>query len=39
MSVHVKINGVPVEVEEGTSVLNAAKKAGAKIPTLCYHPD
>ncbi|MFA6844268.1 MAG: NADH-dependent [FeFe] hydrogenase, group A6 [Sphaerochaetaceae bacterium] len=37
--VHVKINGVPVEVEEGTSVLNAAKKAGIKIPTLCYHPD
>ncbi|MFA6775567.1 MAG: NADH-dependent [FeFe] hydrogenase, group A6 [Sphaerochaetaceae bacterium] len=39
MSVHVKINGIPVEVEEGTSVLSAAKKAGVKIPTLCYHPD
>lgn len=37
--VHVKINGIPVEVEEGTSVLNAAKKAGVKIPTLCYHED
>ncbi|WP_293909888.1 NADH-dependent [FeFe] hydrogenase, group A6 [Sphaerochaeta sp. UBA5836] len=37
--VHVKINGIPVEVEEGTSVLNAAKQAGVKIPTLCYHED
>lgn len=37
--VHVKINGIPVEVEEGTSVLNAAKAAGVRIPTLCYHED
>lgn len=37
--VHVKINGIPVEVEEGTSVLNAARKAGVRIPTLCYHED
>jgi NADH-quinone oxidoreductase subunit G len=35
----VKINGIPVEVEEGTSVLNAAKAAGVRIPTLCYHED
>ncbi|MGB4407915.1 MAG: NADH-dependent [FeFe] hydrogenase, group A6 [Sphaerochaeta sp.] len=37
--VHVKINGIPVEVEAGTSVLNAAKAAGVRIPTLCYHAD
>ena len=37
--VHVKINGIPVEVEAGTSVLNAAKVAGVRIPTLCYHDD
>lgn len=37
--VHVKINGIPVEVEPGTSVLNAAKQAGVRIPTLCYHDD
>ncbi|NBK20477.1 MAG: ferredoxin [Spirochaetia bacterium] len=37
--VHVKINGIPVEVETGTSVLNAAKAAGVRIPTLCYHDD
>lgn len=37
--VHVKINGIPVEVEAGTSVLDAAKAAGVKIPTLCHHED
>ncbi len=37
--VHVKINGIPVEVDAGTSVLNAAKAAGVRIPTLCYHAD
>lgn len=37
--VHVKINGIPVEVEAGTTVLDAATKAGVKIPTLCHHED
>lgn len=37
--VHVKINGIPVEVEAGATVLAAAKAAGVKIPTLCNHPD
>jgi NADH-quinone oxidoreductase subunit G len=37
--INLKINGIPVEVEEGTTVLNAASKVGIKIPTLCYHPD
>ncbi|MBN1756157.1 FAD-dependent oxidoreductase [bacterium] len=31
------IDGKKVEVEEGTSVLQAAEKVGVKIPTLCYH--
>jgi NADP-reducing hydrogenase subunit HndD len=30
------INNIKVEVEEGTTILCAAKKAGVKIPTLCY---
>lgn len=38
-TVNIKINGIPVEVEEGTRILTAAKKAGVKIPTLCYHSD
>ena len=28
-----------VQVEEGTSVLEAARKAGIDIPTLCYLKD
>lgn len=34
-----KINGINVEVEEGTTILEAAKKVDVKIPTLCKHPD
>ena len=33
------IDGQEVKVEEGTTVLEAAKGAGIEIPTLCYHPD
>jgi formate dehydrogenase beta subunit len=32
------IDGADVEVEKGTTVLQAAQKAGIYIPTLCYHP-
>jgi heterodisulfide reductase subunit A len=31
------VDGKRVEVEEGSSLLEAAEKAGIKIPTLCYH--
>ena len=34
-----EINGKTVEVPKGTTILNAAKAAHIKIPTLCYHPD
>ena len=37
--VQLEINGIPVEVPAGTSILNAAKAVQVKIPTLCYHPD
>lgn len=30
------IDNKPITVEEGTTILNAAKKLGIKIPTLCY---
>jgi predicted molibdopterin-dependent oxidoreductase YjgC len=33
------INGVPVTVTEGATVLEAARQAGIYIPTLCYDPD
>ena len=34
--VNVTIDGQKVIVPEGTTILNAAKKAGIDIPTLCY---
>ena len=37
--VKLTIDGVSVEVPAGTTVLEAAKKAGIKIPTLCYLKD
>ncbi len=33
------IDGVRVEVPQGTTVLEASRKAGVKIPTLCYLKD
>jgi NADP-reducing hydrogenase subunit HndD len=30
------INNTKVEVQEGTTILSAAKQAGIKIPTLCF---
>ena len=32
------INGRPVELNEGATLLDAAKLAGVHIPTLCYYP-
>ena len=37
--IKLEINGVEVEVEKGSNLLQAARKANVKIPTLCYHPD
>ena len=37
--VKLMIDNREVEVEKGTTILEAAKKAGIKIPTLCYLKD
>lgn len=37
--VHIKINNIPVEVVEGTTILEAAKKLNINIPTLCHLKD
>ncbi len=37
--INVKIDGIDVQVEEGTTILDAAKKVHVNIPTLCKHPD
>lgn len=39
MLIKAMINKIDVEVEEGTTILEAARKAGFTIPTLCYNPD
>jgi len=39
MTINCKIDGIDVSVPAGTSILDAAKKVGFKIPALCYHPD
>ncbi len=37
--VNLKINGQDVSVPAGTTILDAARSAGIKIPTLCYLRD
>jgi len=37
--VNLKINNIPVSVEDGCTILDAAKKLNIKIPTLCHHDD
>ena len=36
---NVKINGIAVSVPKGSTVLDAARKAGIEIPTLCFMKD
>lgn len=35
--VNVKIDGIEIQVNKGTTVLEAAKKINKLIPTFCYH--
>ena len=37
--INLKINGIPVTVPEGTTILQAARQAHIEIPTLCYLKD
>ena len=37
--INLKINGIAVSVPEGSTILDAAKLAGIRIPTLCYLKD
>lgn len=39
LKVNLKVNNISVSVNEGTTILDAAKKLNFNIPTLCYHPD
>ena len=35
-SIEIKIDGQPVSVQEGCTILDAAKKVGIETPTLCF---
>ena len=37
--VNIKINDVPISVEEGTTILEACREAKMIVPTLCYLKD
>lgn len=37
--INLTINNIPITVEEGTTILAAARKLNIRIPTLCYHED
>lgn len=37
--IHLKVNGIPVEVPAGSTILDAAKAVNVEIPTLCYLKD
>lgn len=36
---NIKINGIPHQVEQGMTILDAAKMVQVNVPMLCYHPD
>jgi len=38
-TVNLTIDDTPVEVAEGTTILEAAQSIGVEIPTLCHHPE
>lgn len=37
--VNLTIDNINVSVPEGSTILQAAKTVGIKVPTLCHHPD
>ncbi|MCI8622691.1 MAG: 2Fe-2S iron-sulfur cluster binding domain-containing protein [Provencibacterium sp.] len=37
--VNIKINGLPLSVPKGSTILEAARQAGIEIPTLCFLRD
>jgi NADP-reducing hydrogenase subunit HndD len=37
--VAITIDGTPLEVSAGTTIMAAAESLGVNIPRLCYHPD
>ncbi|MEW6516334.1 MAG: NADH-dependent [FeFe] hydrogenase, group A6 [candidate division FCPU426 bacterium] len=38
-TINLEIDGLPVQVPENTTIMEAAQTIGIHIPRLCYHPD
>lgn len=38
-AIKLKIDGLTVEVPEGSTIMDAVRKAGVYVPALCDHPD
>ncbi len=38
-AIKLKIDGLTVEVPQGSTIMDAARKAGVYVPALCDHPD
>jgi NADP-reducing hydrogenase subunit HndD len=38
-NINIRIDGVDVNIEEGKTILDAARAINVHIPTLCYHED
>ena len=37
--VSLHVDGKPVQVNQGATLLDAVNKCGSHVPTLCYHPE
>ena len=37
--INIRIDGKPLSVTDGTTIMEAADTIGIRIPRLCYHPD
>ena len=35
--INIEINGIPVQADKGMMLIEAADKAGIRIPRFCYH--
>ena len=38
-TISLTIDDMPIRVDEGTTIMDAAEELGIRIPRLCYHPD
>jgi predicted molibdopterin-dependent oxidoreductase YjgC len=39
MSIHITLDGLPLQAEQGQTILQVARQNSINIPTLCFHKD